>query len=166
MDNEKWQRLARGIDCPFDAPRPASNEEWELVAPLSAASLYLSRNQTYRGHCLLILDLAHATRPGELSVEQWASFSRDLHKAVVAITATVRPDHINVASLGNLVPHLHWHIVPRYRTDPRWGGPIWTADMPDTRLTAAEQRELIKDLKAALASGDRVAATGAADASR
>jgi diadenosine tetraphosphate (Ap4A) HIT family hydrolase len=119
------------------------------VAPLSVASLYLSRNQTYRGHCLLILE-RHATRLDELSVAEWSAFSTDLHRSVGAITGTVRPDHINVASLGNLVPHLHWHIVPRYRSDPRWGAPIWSTDMPDTRLTAAEQRELIKDLRAAL----------------
>ena len=149
MDTARWERRARGDGCPFDAPRPDSNEEWEIVAPLSAATLYLSNNQTYRGHCLLILE-KHATRPDQLSPAEWSAFSADLHRAVSAITCTVRPDHVNVASLGNLVPHLHWHIVPRYRTDPRWGAPIWSADMPDTRLTAAEQRELVKDLRAAL----------------
>jgi diadenosine tetraphosphate (Ap4A) HIT family hydrolase len=149
MDTARWERLAQGENCPFDAPRPPSNQEWELVAPLSASTLYLSNNQTYRGHCLLILD-RHATRLEQLSPVEWAAFSADLHQAVTAITRTVRPDHINVASLGNQVPHLHWHIVPRYRTDPRWGNPIWGADIPDTRLTAAEQREMIKDIKAAL----------------
>lgn len=152
MDAAKWDRLARGVDCPFDAPRPESNDEWQIVAVLSAASLYLSRNQTYRGHCLLILDLKHATRPEQLSAQEWAAFCSDLHQATVAINKTVRPDHVNVAALGNLIPHLHWHIVPRYRADPRWGGPIWSADMPDTRLTAAEQRELINDLRSALAA--------------
>jgi diadenosine tetraphosphate (Ap4A) HIT family hydrolase len=150
MDTAKWDRLARGIDCPFDAPRKESTDEWQMVVALSASTLYLSNNQTYRGHCLLILDLKHATRPDQLSADEWAAFSSDLHRASSAITQTVKPDHINVAALGNLVPHLHWHIVPRYRSDPRWGGPIWSADMPDTRLTAAEQRELIKDLRAAL----------------
>jgi len=149
MDTSRWERLARGENCPFDAPRPDTNEEWEIIAPRSAATLYLSRNQTYRGHCLLILD-RHATRPDQLSAAEWAAFSADLHQAVAAITRTVSPDHMNVASLGNLVPHLHWHIVPRYRADPRWGGPIWSADMPDTRLSATEQRELIRELRMAL----------------
>jgi diadenosine tetraphosphate (Ap4A) HIT family hydrolase len=151
MDTAKWDRLAGGTGCPFDAPRAESNDEWQMVAALSASTLYLSSNQTYRGHCLLILDLKHATRPDQLSADEWAAFSSDLHRASSAITQTVKPDHVNVAALGNLVPHLHWHIVPRYRSDPRWGGPIWSANMPDTRLTAAEQRELIKDLRAALA---------------
>lgn len=150
MDSGKWDRLARGVDCPFDAPRAQSNDEWHMVATLSASTLYLSKNQTYRGHCLLILDLKHATRPDQLSPQEWTAFCGDLHRASVAIRQTVRPDHINVAALGNLVPHLHWHIVPRYRSDPRWGSPIWSAEMPDTRLTDAEQRELIKDLRSAL----------------
>jgi diadenosine tetraphosphate (Ap4A) HIT family hydrolase len=150
MDTAKWDRLAGGMGCPFDAPRAESNDEWQMVSGLSASTLYLSNNQTYRGHCLLILDLKHATRPDQLSADEWAAFSSDLHRASSAITQTVKPDHVNVAALGNVVPHLHWHIVPRYRADPRWGSPIWSADMPDTRLTAAEQRELIRDLRAAL----------------
>jgi hypothetical protein len=32
---------------------------------------------------------------------------------------------MNYELLGNTDPHLHWHIVPRYKTDPRWGQPIW-----------------------------------------
>ena len=141
------------MNCPFDAPRADCNEEWDLIAPLASSSLYLSKNQTYRGHCLLILDLRHATRPDELSMHEWASFCADLYRAESAVVRTVRPDHINIAALGNVVPHLHWHIVPRYRNDPRWGAPIWPAvatDMPDTRLAADEHARLILELRAAL----------------
>ena len=37
------------------------------------------------------------------------------------------PDKVNLASLGNLVPHLHWHIIPRYRDDSHYPEPIWAA---------------------------------------
>jgi diadenosine tetraphosphate (Ap4A) HIT family hydrolase len=60
---------------------------------------------------------------------------------------------MNVAALGNLMPHLHWHIVPRYELDPRWGAPIWSfdlADMPDTRLEDADYASLLKQLRDAL----------------
>ncbi len=69
---------------------------------------------------------------------------------------TVRPDHINVEALGNMIPHLHWHIVPRYWDDPRWGAPIWLtlmAEMAETRLPEQERRALISELHAALAVG-------------
>jgi diadenosine tetraphosphate (Ap4A) HIT family hydrolase len=155
MDVTRWDQLVRGVECPFDAPRPDSTDHWQKVASLSASTLYLSTNQTYRGQCLLILDTRHATRPGEVPAEEWSAFCADLRRSESAIVRTVNPDHVNVAALGNLVPHLHWHIIPRYHTDPRWGAPIWPtslAELPEMRLTAAEQCRLIDQLKDALAT--------------
>jgi diadenosine tetraphosphate (Ap4A) HIT family hydrolase len=37
----------------------------------------------------------------------------------------LQPDKINLASLGTAVPHLHWHVVPRYRDDSHFPEPIW-----------------------------------------
>jgi len=48
---------------------------------------------------------------------------------VFAVEATlrrfVRPDKINLASLGNLTPHLHWHVIPRFRDDRHYPNPVW-----------------------------------------
>jgi diadenosine tetraphosphate (Ap4A) HIT family hydrolase len=159
MDKQRWKSLVRGVDCPLDAPRPPSNEHQDFVAALSVSSLYLAKNQTYRGQCLLIFDLRHAARPDQLSVQEWQAFCADLFVAQGAITRTVRPDHINVESLGNVVPHLHWHIVPRYWNDARWGAPIWLtslADMNDTRLGERERQALISEFQNALAVGRTV----------
>lgn len=35
------------------------------------------------------------------------------------------PDKVNLASLGNLTPHLHWHVIPRFRGDPHFPDPVW-----------------------------------------
>ena len=144
--------MAEGVACPLCKPRPASNHEWDFVAALGASSLYLNRNQTYRGHCLLIFDPRHAARPDELSEPEWASFCADLFRAQGAIMRTVHADHINIEALGNVVPHLHWHIVPRYRNDPRWGAPIWAAAelMRNTSLGEDGQSALIEELRRAL----------------
>jgi diadenosine tetraphosphate (Ap4A) HIT family hydrolase len=147
---DRWREWAAGLNCPHCAPRPASSEEWELIVALSASSLYLSRNQTYRGHGILVLDLRHATRADQLTRQEWRSFCDDLHVAQHAIEATVHPDHMNIASLGNVVPHLHWHIIPRYRGDPRWGDPIWPTDlatMPNVRLPEPEFHALLKEIR-------------------
>jgi diadenosine tetraphosphate (Ap4A) HIT family hydrolase len=136
--------------CPLDAPRPDSNEHWDLVARLSVSSLYLAKNQCYRGHCQLVFDPRHAARPDELSAAEWAEYCADLYRAQAAIVRAVRPDHINIESLGNVVPHLHWHIIPRCRGDPRRGRPIWlddARDMPDVRLAAADREELIAAIR-------------------
>lgn len=153
MDRAQWERSVSGIGCPMDAPRPDSNEHWDLIAPLSVSSLYLSKDQTYRGRCVLIFDLRHAARPDQLTPAEWGAFCADLYVGQDAVVRVVRPDHVNVESLGNVVPHLHWHILPRTLEDPRWGSPIWLtslADMREVRLDPREQAELVASLRNAL----------------
>jgi len=153
MNRAEWQRLAGGAGCAMDAPRPESSEHADLVAPLSVSSLYLAKNQTYRGQCVLIFDPRHAARPDELTPDEWTEFCADLYRAQNAVVSVTRPDHVNIESLGNVVPHLHWHIIPRYVGDPRWGMPIWTTPlsaMTDTRLPTAGIHDLLTQLRAAL----------------
>ena len=153
MDKTAWQTAVGGRGCGMDAPRPVSNEFWDLVAPLSVSSLYLAKNQTYRGQCLLIFDLRHAARPDQLTSAEWTAFCTDLFVAQNAVVAVTTPDHINIESLGNVVPHLHWHIIPRYVDDPRWGMPIWVTPlsaMPDTPLAVRDQETLLRRLREAL----------------
>jgi diadenosine tetraphosphate (Ap4A) HIT family hydrolase len=42
-----------------------------------------------------------------------------------ALRALLGPDKVNLASLGNVVPHLHWHVIPRWRDDSHFPLPIW-----------------------------------------
>lgn len=62
-----------------------------------------------------------------------------------------RPLKINLASLGNVVPHLHWHVIARYLDDAQFPAPIWAAAQ---RQTAVEQlalrRAALPELDAAL----------------
>lgn len=153
-----WDKLAAGVDCPFDPPRPEPNGFWDSVARLEVSTLCLLKNQTYRGHCILIFDLRHAARPDELTPDEWARFCLDLHRCVRALIDVCKPDHINVESLGNQVPHLHWHIIPRYKTDPRWSGPVWTTtveELHDVELLHDERQKLMGALRARL--GERPA---------
>jgi diadenosine tetraphosphate (Ap4A) HIT family hydrolase len=98
----------------------------------------------------LIFDTRHASRLDQLTAEEWAAFGTDLHNAQNAVMRAVQPDHMNLESLGNIVPHLHWHILPRYRTDPRWGSPIWLTslgDMLEVRLSREQRTALIEALR-------------------
>jgi diadenosine tetraphosphate (Ap4A) HIT family hydrolase len=145
-----FDRFLHGDGCPLCPGRPDSNETWDFVAKLGVSSLYLNKNQTYRGHCQLIFDVQHAARPDQVTAEEWAAFSDDLHRAQGVIQQVTGADHVNLESLGNMVPHLHWHIAPRYRDDVRWGSPIWLTDiaeMKDTRLEEKERSALIRALR-------------------
>ena len=44
-----------------------------------------------------------------------------------ALRDTLKPDKINIASLGNQVPHLHWHVLPRFGDDAHFPDPVWAA---------------------------------------
>jgi diadenosine tetraphosphate (Ap4A) HIT family hydrolase len=44
-----------------------------------------------------------------------------------ALRAILLPHKINLASLGNQVPHLHWHVIPRFEDDPHFPQPVWGA---------------------------------------
>jgi diadenosine tetraphosphate (Ap4A) HIT family hydrolase len=125
-----------------------------ISSPLYRSRRCISRRiRTYRGQCSLIFDLRHAARPDQLTADEWAAFCADLYVAQRAVSAWTRPDHVNIESLGNVVPHLHWHIIPRYVGDPRWGMPIWTTPlsaMADTRLEANEHIALVQQLQAAI----------------
>jgi diadenosine tetraphosphate (Ap4A) HIT family hydrolase len=56
-------------------------------------------------------------------------------RAVVEVERVMRerltpaPEKINVASLGNVVPHLHWHVIARYVWDTHWPKPVWAEPM-------------------------------------
>jgi diadenosine tetraphosphate (Ap4A) HIT family hydrolase len=153
MAGTDWDKLAAGEDCAFDAPRAANTADWNEVVKLGASTLYLPQNQMYRGHGILVFDLRHATRLDQLAASEWVAYAADLHRAVTAIVGVCRPNHVNVESLGNVMPHLHWHVIPRYRNDGRWGAPIWAADLkqqPERRLAADDRATLLRALREAL----------------
>ena len=140
-----WFELRDGSACPLCAPRPAKNELVYFVCRLAVSSLYLARNQTYRGTCAVVYDPAHVTRPSELERAAWQQFCEDARRAERAVSHAFAPDHVNLECLGNTVPHLHMHIVPRYRSDPRWGHPIWMTArdaMPSLTMSDADCEEL------------------------
>ena len=138
-DKVKWAALVEGAGCPLDAPRAPSNEHWDLVKPLSVSTLYLTKNQTYRGQCQLIFDSRHVARLDQLSLPEWLSLAGDLFAAQQAVARALKPDHRNIESLGNVV---------------MWGAPVWKTpldSMPDTRLADDERAALITQLQKALA---------------
>ena len=147
--NLDWEAKLAGQGCPFDGPAPVNSDTLFFIRSLQVSSLYLDRDQNYRGHCLLIFDPRHISRIDQLTGEEWDAMTRDLYVAESAIFRALRPDHINVESLGNVVPHLHWHITPRYITDDRWGSAIWTSrpeEMARKILTDVEYRQLAEGI--------------------
>ncbi len=104
---------------PLEHPR--TDEDVIFIAALSVSTLLLFRDQRFRGYSILSFDPWNATSLDSLSDDEYSSFCADLRTATKAIRQALEPDHMNVELLGNTNPHLHWHIIPRYRSDPQMG---------------------------------------------
>ena len=80
---------------------------------------------------------------GESNMRPTAMLFRNLASMDVeeAIRATMQADKMNLASLGNMTPHVHWHVIPRFRDDRHFPGPIWAAPQREAvRVPAREER--------------------------
>ena len=78
----------------------------------------------YPALCRVIWD-RHVKEMTELEPAQRERIMRVVFATEQALIATVQPDKVNLASLGNQVPHVHWHVVARFQDDPHFPGSIW-----------------------------------------
>lgn len=92
----------------------------------------------WRAHVREMSDLAPAERLRLLEV---------LAATEAAVRAAARPEKINLASLGNVVPHLHWHVIPRWADDSHFPAPIWA---PAVRAAPGRDQPASAALTAAL----------------
>jgi len=74
----------------------------------------------------------------------------DVSTIAKALHTTFQPDKMNYELLGNMVPHIHWHLVPRFATDPLWPRPIWSEDHPEKLLAPDEYRQRILSIRQVL----------------
>ncbi len=76
-----------------------------------------------------------------------------LFDAVLRVEQVMRdvlaPDKINLASLGNQVPHLHWHVIPRWRDDRHFPAPVWAPPAARDPAPAAARRAEVQSRLAA-----------------
>lgn len=80
----------------------------------------------YPGYCRVIWN-THVREMTDLPAPERARFMLVVFTLEAALRELLRPEKINLASLGNVTPHLHWHVIPRFRDDPHFPNPIWGA---------------------------------------
>jgi diadenosine tetraphosphate (Ap4A) HIT family hydrolase len=111
----------------------------------------LNPDQLFRGYSFLTLKW-HSEELYQLSTKDRKSFLEDMCRAALALAETFSPDKMNYELLGNGMPHLHWHLVPRYKTDPAWGRPIWVGPRQRKRLAREDYDQIIARIRARLKS--------------
>jgi diadenosine tetraphosphate (Ap4A) HIT family hydrolase len=80
----------------------------------------------YPGYCRVILQ-RHEREMTDLAPDEQHHLMLVVFEVEAALRDALMPDKVNLASLGNAVPHVHWHVVPRFRDDRHYPAPIWAA---------------------------------------
>lgn len=124
-----------------------ATERWRVV---------LVDDANYPGFCRVIWN-AHVKEMTDLSVPERNELMAAVWIVEQAVRDVMAPHKINLASFGNMVPHMHWHIIPRYEEDAHFPNPVWAAAraiLPDTSTLSARRAllpalrlELLKRLK-------------------
>ncbi|MEW6131648.1 MAG: HIT family protein [Pseudomonadota bacterium] len=78
----------------------------------------------YPGFCRVILN-RHVREMTDLAPSDRNRLMEAVWRTEQAVRIVMKPDKINLSSFGNVVPHLHWHVVPRFLDDRHFPNPIW-----------------------------------------
>lgn len=85
----------------------------------------LLTNTDFPGFCRVVLN-HHEKEMTDLSDSEQHRLMRVVFKVEQAIRDVLQPEKINLASLGNKTPHIHWHVTPRYEGDATFPNSIWS----------------------------------------
>ena len=134
-------------DCPMCC-------RWETdtdvrIIELPHSYVILNRDQYFPGYTLLF-SKQHVTELFHFDPTVRASLMEEVSAVAEALFTIYKPDKINYELLGNMVPHIHWHIVPRFSSEPLWPRPIWAEAHEEHFLTADEYRQHAESIRSAL----------------
>lgn len=119
------------------------------IMPLQVSTLYLFKEQTHRGRCVVAYR-HHVNELFELPDSELTFFMRDVTRAAKAIKTAFAPNKINYGAYSDKLPHLHMHLVPKYEGGAAWGSPFEMMPANKKLLPEAEYLSLIATLKAKL----------------
>jgi len=106
---------------------------------------YLQRANIQRGYTIIAWRGRHVAEPTELSPSDAAAYWLEVVRVALALEAHLRPVKMNYNLLGNSLPHLHTHLVPRYADDPR---PGWPFPFPEHEPPPIDDKVLRADVEA------------------
>jgi diadenosine tetraphosphate (Ap4A) HIT family hydrolase len=106
----------------------------------------------YAGFCRVIWD-GHVKEMTDLTEPERAHLMAVVFATEEILRETLQPAKINLASLGNQVPHLHWHVIPRFTDDAHFPDPVWVARKRAARTVPMDRSKLIGEFKQHFSSG-------------
>jgi diadenosine tetraphosphate (Ap4A) HIT family hydrolase len=124
----------------------------DFIAELPRSWLILGDAQFYRGYCVLLAK-RHVSEIHLMPRGEAHELLDEMLAIGKAITAVVHPLKLNYECLGNLEPHVHWHVFPRFSDDPMRLAPVWIRPESERKLAlnGGDRDALITSLRAELA---------------
>lgn len=143
---ESFYQKLRGVGCTMCAQgRPDATDDGVRFHAGVVTDAYLRRANIQRGLTVVIWRGRHVAEPTELRDDEAALYWREVMVVGRALEEAVGPVKLNYNVLGNSLPHLHTHIVPRYADDPR---PGWPFPFPEEDPSHIPDDALRRDLDA------------------
>ena len=92
-----------------------------------------------------VIWMAHVVEMTDLSAVEQAELLRIVLLVEQVQRTELKPDKVNLAAFGNVVPHLHWHVIPRWQDDPHFPQAVWAA-LPhaDMKAQAAQEARRVR----------------------
>ena len=120
-------------------------EEGQLIWRGDDCRIILVDDADLPGFCRVIWN-RHVSEMTDLTYGEREHLMTLVFAVETAIRRVMRPDKVNIATLGNMVPHMHWHVIPRFKDDAFFPGSAWSdklreaseALMGERRRQAAE----------------------------
>lgn len=116
------------------------------IMEFTTSYLVLNRDQFFPGYCLLFAK-QHQTELFHLDQQVRQEMLEEVTRVAAVLSRTFKADKINYELLGNMVPHIHWHIVPRHQSDPLWPRPIWAEPRQELILSADAYRQRCEQIR-------------------
>ena len=115
-------------------------------------AVLLVDDAAYPGFCRVVWQ-SHVKEMTDLTAAERAHIMHVVWQVEQAQRDVMQPEKINLASLGNMTPHLHWHVIPRYLDDAHFPDPVWAvARRATAAATLAARAALLPQLSAAVAA--------------
>jgi diadenosine tetraphosphate (Ap4A) HIT family hydrolase len=142
-----------GPGDPGAAPCAACSGRWpdpaDRIAELPGSVVYLHTDQFFPGWSVLVLR-RHATELFELDRDERARLMDEVSDVARALARTFDARKVNYALFGNLLPHVHWHLIPRLATDPAPREPVFAVAHEPVALGAAVRADRITRIRTRL----------------
>lgn len=127
---------------------PVLQKDTVLVGEFSLSLLLISKDANYPW-VILVPKRSDIDEIYQLSVSDRQELLKESCLLDNALVKICKPDKLNIATIGNMVPQLHMHHVCRYQTDLCWPKPVW-GQAPSSTYVSQELERFKQRLRAEL----------------